>query len=230
MSALSCLPNFIIYLSKFGLKIKTSENKDRIIWHLFKNGENQEIRIKKTNIDNRYVLKWIYNEIEIKNIAEETLKNFLYIYYEKDTKIIPYPNFEIVNNTDITEFSYLFIKNKMEKKEYRLSSQEWTDETSILGNICFFDILNKIVTQIDYDVNENNIKIVIQENKTDYITNVILHLINSYKREKVKIIYYKQRLKEDIDNTQYLSDFFIRLNYEKEETFDGWRNKIIWKN
>ena len=235
MSALSCLPDFIIYLSKYGFKIKTSDNQDRIEWYLF-NKNNCEIRIKKINIDNKYILKWIYNSIEIKYITETSLKYFLSIYYEKDTQIIPFPKFDIVNNnnniTD-TEFSYRIIKNKIKNNDYILSSEESTDETSIQGNICFFDILNKIVVQIDYDVDENNLKIIVQQNKTDHIKIVILHLLHSYHRQKVNIIYYKERNINN-NNIKYLYNFIEFLNelnfQKKEEFFDGWRDKIIWEN
>jgi hypothetical protein len=226
MSVLSFLPDFIRYLSKYDLKIKTTDKQDRISWYLFNKNKENIIRITKIG----HILKWMYNETNgIKHIAETCLQNFLTVYYEKDIEIIPFPKFDVVNVVnDITEFSYRFVKDKMEG--CILSSEEWTDETGIQGNICFFDLSNKIVVQVDYDVNANSIKIVVQQNKTDHIAFIILHLLNSYRWQKVNVVYYKERGSNS--NNGYLHKFITfmdELNFQKKEETDGWREKIIWE-
>lgn len=226
MSALSFLPDFIKYLSKYELKIKTTDKDDRISWHLFDKNKENVIRITKINDQN--ILKWVYNGTGIKHIAETCLQNFLTVYYEKDIEIIPFSKFDIVNVVN-DKFSYQFVKDKM--KDYTLSTEEWANETGIQGNICFFDLSNKIVVQIDYDVNENSIKIVVQQNKTDHLSFIILHLLNSYRRQKVNVVYYKER--DSDTNNDYLhkfAAFMYEHNFQKKEESDGWREKIIWEN
>jgi hypothetical protein len=226
MSALSCLPNFVRYLSKYELKIKTADKDDRISWHLFNKNKENLIRITKINDQN--IFKWVYNETGIKHIAETCLQNFLTVYYEKDSEIIPFLKFDAVNVVN-DKFSYRFVKDKMEG--CRLSTEEWSDETGIKGNICFFDLSNKIVVQIDYDVNENSIKIVVQQNKTEHLSFIILHLLNSYRRQKVNVVYYKEH--DSDSNNEYLHKFAAfqhEHNFQKKEDSDGWREKIIWEN
>lgn len=47
MSVLSFLPDFIRYLSKYDLKIKTTDKQDRISWYLFNKNKENIIRITK---------------------------------------------------------------------------------------------------------------------------------------------------------------------------------------
>lgn len=207
MSVLSYFQDSFIQKNDIGIVIYDSH--DFVLWTILH---------KKTKVA---MIRQTESVIKIKKYCTKKIENFLYdimiyflfIYTNKDDKIVINKDFEcstcteyekcifckfiLCNSINTIEFSRhkldcKSIRDYMGKNGYKISLQESIYPNSLNSHISVFNTKNDIVTSIEFtlinDTNENSLNIIIYKNNSKNTDILILHILSLYKSDNINII------------------------------------------